>query len=485
MKSRAVENILKRRIYGLGTEYSLCSVSEAGQPLLAEDAIASLFQAATPYQEETDLFLENGGRFRLIVRCRPKYATPECNHPLQVVLYDKAGERYLQKLALDGEEFLKKHGNPGQIVLFKTNLGFYGPGLDVCFHDGKQYEARFIPSIAQWAPTCYENYLVDRKVSFRQIAVNLIPFLTTRQIFTGTGWIQGVDSEIRYNLSQRASQLREEISIVTSQQRGFLTTRDMPYAPRELYRRLQVIASEPNMSEYTSYLKIGTTAIMLQMLEENFIDRNLSLYNPIKAIRQISEDATCTQVIELEDGRKATAIELQQEYLSMAKRYFEVREPDDVAKDILEKWEYVLTSLSIDPMQLDQKIDWVIKKRVIEDYLTEHHLSWNSPEVLRLSLQYHSLNHEEGSYYSLIQQGVCERLLTDEQIERAVSEPPQTTRARIRGQLIQLAKSHQIMAAVNWRHIHVYQPYQKVLDISDPFQSEHAEAEELIRIINR
>ena len=247
---------------------------------------------------------------------------------------------------------------------------------------------------------CHENYLMDRRVSFRQLAGKLIPFFVTRQVFTGAGKIKP-SNRGQYAISQRAEHIREEISIATTTARGIINTRDEPHADREKYRRLHVIVGDSNMSEYANLLKVGTTDIVLRMIEANFITRQFALRNSVHAIQRISDDVTCTRTVELENGRRLSAVEMQLEYLDLAKQYLEEEGSDPTTDLVMKCWEHVLTCLQENPEQLDRELDWVIKRRLIETYASSRNIDWDSPKIAMLDYQYHNIRTDVGLYYKL------------------------------------------------------------------------------------
>jgi proteasome accessory factor A len=403
-----------------------------------------------------DVFLENGARFYQDIGCHPEYATPECDSVIDLVAHDKAGERIVERLSIAAERRMRADGFLGHISAFKNNTDTPGN---------------------TWG--CHENYLMDRRVSFRQLASQLIPFFATRQIFTGSGKVKSTHRG-GYAISQRAKHIREEISIATTTARGIINTRDEPHADREKYRRLHVIVGDSNMSEFTTFLKIGTTSIILRMIEDNFIRQRLALSDSVRALQQISEDTSCTRKIELENGKRLSAIELQKEYLDCAKQYLEREESDPITDRIIEQWEYVLTRLEQDPMSLSREVDWIIKKRLIENYVMKRNLKWDSAKVMMLDLQYHNIRPEFGLYYKLEKEGRVERIVNDDSIEHAMHHPPETTRAKFRGRFVKLANERKILCGVNWSYIQLYEPYQKLFLSTDPLQAEYEEASRMI-----
>ena len=449
---------MNRRIYGLENEYGIICTSDrrGGKALSIQNAVMYLFREIISGRMYPDVFLENGARFYQDIGCHPEYATPECDDVSDLVSHDKAGERIIERLSIAAERKMQADGFLGRISVFKNNTDT----------PGNTYG-------------CHENYLMDRRVSFRQLASQLIPFFVTRQVFAGAGKVKSTNRG-GYAISQRAQHIREEISIATTTARGIINTRDEPHADREKYRRLHVIVGDSNMSEFATYLKIGTTAIILRMIEDNFIKQRLALRDSVRAIQQISEDVTCTQKIELENGKRLSGVEMQWEYLECARQYFEQAESDPITDQILARWEYVLTCLETDPMQLDRELDWVIKKKLIETYVTSRELKWNSAKVMMLDLQYHNIRPEIGLYYKLEKEGRVERIVSDDTIEHAMHHPPETTRAKFRGRFVKLANERKILCGVNWSYIQLYEPYQKLFLSTDPLQAEYEEASRMI-----
>ena len=449
---------MNRRIYGLENEYGIICTSDrrGGKALSIQNAVMYLFREIISGRMYPDVFLENGARFYQDIGCHPEYATPECDDVSDLVSHDKAGERIIERLSVAAERKMQADGFLGRISVFKNNTDT----------PGNTYG-------------CHENYLMDRRVSFRQLASQLIPFFVTRQVFAGAGKVKSTNRG-GYAISQRAQHIREEISIATTTARGIINTRDEPHADREKYRRLHVIVGDSNMSEFATYLKIGTTAIILRMIEDNFIKQRLALRDSVRAIQQISEDITCTRKIELENGKRLSGVEMQWEYLECAKQYLEQAESDPITDQIMARWEYVLTCLETDPMQLDRELDWVIKKKLIETYVASRQLKWNSAKVLMLDLQYHNIRPELGLYYKLEKEGHVERIVSDDAIEHAMHHPPETTRAKFRGRFVKLANERKILCGVNWSYIQLYEPYQKLFLSTDPLQAEYEEASRMI-----
>ena len=449
---------MKRRIFGLETEYGIVCTSNQpnGKPLSIQNTVMYLFREIIHGRMYPDVFLENGARFYQDIGCHPEYATPECDDVVDLVVHDKAGERIVAQLAYSAERRMKNDGIDGKISVFKNNTDTPGNTFG-----------------------CHENYLMDRRITFRQLASKLIPFFVTRQIFSGAGKIKP-EKPGGYAISQRAQHIREEISIATTTARGIINTRDEPHADREKYRRLHVIVGDSNMSEFTNFLKVATTNIVLRMIEDGFIQQRFNLRNAVRAIQQISDDISCTRKIELEDGKWLSAVELQQEYLEIAKRYLEQTDSDFITDETMMHWEYVLKCLSTDPMRLDQELDWVIKKKLIDKYASSRNLAWHSAKIAMLDLQYHNIRTDQGLYYKLERDGLVRRITEEKKIEHAMRYPPETTRAKFRGRFVQLCNEKKIACGVNWSYIQLYEPYQKLFLSTDPLQAEYEEASKMI-----
>jgi proteasome accessory factor A len=271
------------------------------------------------------------------------------------------------------------------------------------------------------------------------------------------------------------------VSSATTRSRPIINTRDEPHADAEKYRRLHVIVGDSNMSEYATFLKVGTASIILRMLEEpNVVLRDMTLENPIRAIREISHDLTCTRRVRLANGREASALEIQTEYLNRALRFAETRGFPPMETRALEMWEHCLTGIEKDPFSLDRECDWVIKHNLIEHYRERHDLPLSHPQVALVDLQYHDVNRDRGLYYRMQARGLVDRVCTDEEIDRAVDEPPQTTRARLRGEFIRKAKERKRDYTVDWVHLKLNDQAQRTVLCKDPFKAHDERVEKLI-----
>ena len=455
---------MKKRIYGLENEFGIAFTCNGRRTLPSEKVVRYLFEKLITTEGFLNVFLENGARFYLDTGCHPEYATPECASPMDVMIYDKAGERILENLLNYAQNKVHEEGFQGELAIFKNNTDFVGNSYG-----------------------CHENYLADRTADFYYMAEQLIPFLVTRQIFTGAGKVFRTRRGTVYHISQRAQHIRQKISGTTTNERSIINTRDEPHAIKEKYRRLHIIVGDSNMSEFSTYLKVGTTALVLQMIEDDFLPTTFSLRNPVRAIKDISRDLTCREAVPLNSGKKYSALELQKEYLDLAQRYYSTRTMSPEAADILQKWEYVLTKLEEDPMQLHHEIDWVIKLHLLQAYGERTNLSpeASGDRMLMLDLQYHDIRREKGLYFLLERKNRVVRLATNEQIETAMVDPPQNTRAKMRGELIKLAKMKRIPYDLDWNYIRIGYLLNLWVKCNDPFQEENEKVTQLKRRIER
>ena len=437
---------MERRIYGLENEYGV-TCTFRGQRRLSPDEVARyLFRKVVSWGRSSNVFLENGARLYLDVGSHPEYATPECDDIRELVAHDKAGERILESLVNGAELRLREEGIAGQVYLFKNNTDSAGNSYG-----------------------CHENYLVSRYGEFGKLAELLIPFFVSRQIFSGAGKVLQTARGALFCISQRAEHIWEGVSSATTRSRPIINTRDEPHADAEKFRRLHVIVGDSNMSEYSAWIKIATTSVLLRMLEEGVVMRDLSLENPIRAIREISHDITCRRKVRLANGREASAIELQWEYLSRAAKYVDRRD-DPQMKEAVKAWEECLIALEDDFMELNTKVDWVMKYRLIERYRQKHGIGLGHPKLALMDLAYHDVSKRRGLYYMLERSGLAERWVTDEEIETAKLEPPQTTRAKLRGEFIRAAKRRRRDYTVDWVHLKLNDQAQRTVLCKDPFK---------------
>jgi len=448
---------VKRRIFGIENEYGVTCMLR-GQRRLSPDEVARyLFRRVVSWGRSSNVFLENGARLYLDVGSHPEYATPECDSLSDLVARDKAGERILESLVESAEQRLIDEGIRGDIYLFKNNTDSAGNSYG-----------------------CHENYLVGRQDDFQRTIDTLIPFFISRQIYSGAGKLLSTPHGVVYSMSQRAEHIWEGSSSATTRSRPIINTRDEPHADAEHFRRLHVIAGDSNMSEYATFAKVGTTAALLQMIEDGVVFRDMTLEDPIRAIRDIAQDTTCRRTVRLANGRELSALDMQWEFLERTMRYARMTGfPPEVDRAV-GMWEHLLTGLEKDPMTLSREVDWVAKLHLLDRYGAKHDLALPSPRMQLLDLAYHDVNRERGLYYLLEKRGMVDRAVTDEAINEAITHPPATTRARLRGEFIKAAKAKNRDFTVDWVHLKLNDQAQRTLLCKDPFRAVDERVEKLI-----
>lgn len=376
---------------------------------------------------KSDLVLSNGARF-YNDHAHPEYSTPECTTLGQIVAQDKAGERILAECARRRNTKLPPDQ---QVRLYKNNTDFVGHSYG-----------------------CHDNYLVTRDLAWDRIVAGMLPFLITRQIFAGAGKM-GVEAESAasqpgiYQISQRADFFSVIVSIDTMNRRPLVNTRDEPHADTNRYRRFHVILGDSNMSEWATAMKMGTTSLVLDLIEQGKAPQ-LEIAQPIDAHKSISRDQTYNWTIELKDGRKISAIDVQRTYLEAAAKLDTV-EPDGDRAWILREWESVLDDLQRDAMSTRDRVDWAAKKFLLNALQEEEKLSWNDPWLQSVDLEYHNIDFEQGLYYELARQGSIRRISSEDEIKQAIYSPPETTRAFFRGRSV--ARFNDQISSIQWDEI--------------------------------
>jgi len=447
---------MERRIFGLENEYGVTCTFK-GQRRLDEVA-RYLFRRVVSWGRSSNVFLKNGARLYLDVGSHPEYATPECDSAVDLVTHDKAGERILEGLLVDAERRLREEGIAGDIYLFKNNTDSAGNSYG-----------------------CHENYLVGRHGEFSRLADVLIPFLVSRQIVVGAGKVLQTPRGAVFCVSQRAEHIWEGVSSATTRSRPIINTRDEPHADAERFRRLHVIVGDSNMNEMTTLLKIGSADLVLRMIEAGVVMRDLSLENPIRAIREISHDLSGTRKVKLANGKEASALEIQREYFAKATDFVDRRGSDETVRKVLDLWGRTLLAIETGDLSLvDREIDWVTKYQLIERYRGKHGLALSSPRVAQLDLAYHDVNRHRGLYYLLENKGLVVRATTDLAVFEAKSVPPQTTRARLRGEFIKKAQEKRRDFTVDWVHLKLNDQAQRTVLCKDPFRSVDDRVDKLI-----
>src|SRR5713226_5341776 len=452
-----------RRVMGTETEYGIAVPGQPGaNAMVTSSQVVNAYQAARSararrarwdFEEENPLrdargfdlardaadsaqltdedlglanvILTNGARL-YVDHAHPEYSAPECTNPLAAVTWDKARDRIMAEAAAQAAAIPAN----APIQLYKNNTD----------NKGASYG-------------CHENYLMNRATPFADIVRHLTPFFVSRQVICGAGRVgRGADGrEEGFQISQRADFFEVEVGLETTLKRPIINTRDEPHADPEKYRRLHVIIGDANMSEVSTYLKLGSTALVLTMIEDKFLDTDLSIEAPVAELRAISHDPSCRHLVPMRDGRKMTAVQLQAEYLELARKYTEDKfgsDVDEMTADVLARWESLLTRLAEDPMLTSRELDWVAKLQLLEGYRTRDGLGWGHPRLQLVDLQYSDVRAERGLYNRLAARGRMVRLVTEQDVISAISYPPEDTRAYFRGRC--LRQYPESVAAASW-----------------------------------
>ncbi len=455
---------MDRRIFGLETEYGVACTSGGSRRLTPDEVARYLFRRVVTWGRSSNVFLRNGSRIYLDVGSHPEYATAECDDLTTLIAHDKAGERILEDLIIDAEQRLAAEGITGDIYLFKNNTDSHGNSYG-----------------------CHENYLISRIGDFSRITDVLVPFLVSRQLICGAGKVLQTVRGAEYSVSQRAEHIWESVSSATTRSRPIINTRDEPHADPERYRRLHVIVGDSNMSQTTTLLKVGATELVLRLVEGGGQMRDLTLENPIRAIRDISRDRTGKVLVALANGRRMSALDLQTAYLEKVSDFVTERGLETTAvMRVLDLWERAVRAVAEDKLSLiDTEIDWAIKLKLLDSYAAKHRLDFSDPRIAQLDLAYHDIRRSRGLFTLLERRGAAARVVSDPQIFRAKSVPPQTTRAKLRGDFIRHAQEGRNDYTVDWVHLKLNDQAQRTVLCKDPFASSDERVDRLIASMHR
>jgi proteasome accessory factor A len=452
-----------RRIYGVETEYGI-TFSLRGQRRLSPDEVSRfLFRKVVAWGRSSNVFLENGSRLYLDVGSHPEYATAECDSLTDLVAQDKAGESILRELVGYAQSQLSDEGIRGDIYLFKNNTDSTGNSYG-----------------------CHENYCIERIEDLSRLENVFIPFLISRQIFTGAGKVVTNAKGTAYSMSQRAEHIWEAISSATTRSRPIINTRDEPHADPEKFRRLHVIVGDSNMSEFATYLKIGTASVVLAMIEDDIVQlRDYTMASPINALRDISYDLWSKEPVKLMNGRDLTALEIQEDLCERAEKFVEVRDLPADQVHAVRLWREVIEQYRSDPMGLADRVDWIAKLQIIERERERSGVDLSDPKIALIDLIYHDTNLDRGLFYRRSARGHFERMVSDEQVEHATTTPPPTTRAHMRGTFIQAAKHWRRDYTVDWVHLKLNDEMQRTVLLKDPFKSTDERFQKLLASLER
>lgn len=472
---------MENRIFGLETEFGCMAPEHEG--FVSPDAISVKVKDHIFHSERIGIvdihyrgrdeppgnggFLFNSGRVYIDMG-HIEYTTPECKGLFDLAASDRAGERILQRA-------LRSLGLEKEASFLKNNIDHF---------TGATFG-------------CHENYLIRRNVPFSTVVIPaLLPFLVTRQVFSGAGRVGSYDDSFYYygrddreddyredpvvfQISQRADHIVTEIYQWIQFSRAIINTRDEPLADHSKYRRLHLLMGDSNMSEYVTALKVGTTAMVLNLLERKIFPQDVGLGDPVWALKEISRDPTFKWVLERKNGRTISAIDIQRRYLELAQRH--LQGIDEESDWVLVEWERTLDGLEKDPMDLKDRLDWVAKKWMLEMFVESEGLSWNDPWLQSLDLEFHNIDPKRGFFYDMENKGMISRVLTDEQIDRASFEPPQDTRAKGRSEVVQALSKNRVRYIVDWDSVYLENEHH--LSFRDPFSTYEQEVQEFVEEI--
>jgi proteasome accessory factor A len=445
---------------GLETEYGVTCVVD-GQRRLSPDEVARyLFRKVVVWGRSSNVFLPNGGRLYLDVGSHPEYATAECDNLSDLIKQDQAGDRIVEELAVSAEIRLNAEGIKGQIHLFKNNMDAAGNSYG-----------------------CHENFSVSRKKNFEEVTESIIPFLITRQIFCGAGkWISS-SKGANFQISQRAEHMWESVSSATTRSRPIINTRDEPHADPDEYRRLHIIVGDSNMSETTTVVKVATTELMLRAAELGLLKDKFTIENPIKTIRDISTDLKFRNSFRLSSGREITALQMQNEMYNIVSSMPGLDEllEKPFYRYALNLWRRSLDALeSEDYALVDMELDWMIKRKFMNSYKEKHQLNDMDSRLILLDISYHNIRKDRGLFYILEKSGMAKTLITNNDVNSAMENPPETTRAALRGRFIKVAQEKKRDFTVDWVNLKINDQQQSSIACKDPFKNIDERVDKLI-----
>jgi len=445
---------------GLETEYGVTCVVD-GQRRLSPDEVARyLFRKVVVWGRSSNVFLPNGGRLYLDVGSHPEYATAECDNLSDLIKQDQAGDRIVEELAVSAEIRLNAEGIKGQIHLFKNNMDAAGNSYG-----------------------CHENFSVSRKKNFEEVTESIIPFLITRQIFCGAGKWFSSSKGANFQISQRAEHMWESVSSATTRSRPIINTRDEPHADPEEYRRLHIIVGDSNMSETTTVLKVATTELMLRAAELGLLKDKFTIENPIKTIREISNDLKFRNSFRLSSGREITALQMQNEMYNIV---LSMPGLDEILEKPFYRYALNLWRRSLDALEsedyslVDMELDWMIKRKFMNSYKEKHQLNDMDSRLILLDISYHNIRKDRGLFYILEKSGMAKTLITNNDVNSAMENPPETTRAALRGRFIKVAQEKKRDFTVDWVNLKINDQQQSSIACKDPFKNIDERVDKLI-----
>lgn len=451
-----------RRIFGLETEFGLHFDAPESRPVTPEEVAGHLFHSVVQWGRSSNVFLTNGSRLYIDVGAHPEYATAEADSLVDLIALDKAGERIVHGLVAQGERRLADAGTPGTIYLYKNNTD----------SSGNSYG-------------CHENYLVRRRADFTAFGTALLPFLVSRQVVTGAGCITRTPQGAHYSFSPRADHMWEGMSSATTRSRPMINTRDEPHANAELYRRMHVIVGDSTLAEPTALLKVGATDLILRLMEARVPLPDLALAREMQAIRDIAHHLDGTATVELAHGGTITGAQIQQTYLEAVRAHLgDVIEETDQVRTILDLWQRGIDAVVTgDHSLVETELDWAIKERVLLRYQERLGCRLDDPRLARLELAFHDISPERGLFNRLQADGQVRRLVDDAAIERAVTAPPSSTRASLRGRFVKAASEAGVDYTVDWVHLKISGSSSRTVLLKDPFRNVDARVDVLLEAL--
>lgn len=454
---------MKERIVGIETEYGLAYDAAGSKPQTIEEIARRLFAPVVEWGRSTNVFLTNGSRLYLDVGSHPEVATAECVDPLDLLAQDRAGVQILADLTARAQAGIREEGGEGSIHLFRNNVDSAGNSFG-----------------------CHENYLIPRRLEYARLTDHLLPFLVTRQLLSGAGHVvQGPDGA-RLVLSQRAEHMWEGVSSSSTRSRPMINTRDEPHADAERFRRLHVIVGDTNMAEGSTLLKTVSTHLVLSLLETGRVMPSWAIANPVKALREISTEASASTQLLLADGRTVTALEVQEYFLEAATEHAKATGMDSgVVPEVLELWARTLRAWAaqdLDPVA--DTLDFAAKRSLLTRYADRHGLDLGDPRVARLELAYHDVAPGAGLVPGLEQRGLLRRFTDPAAVTQARSEPPRGSRAEIRSRFLHAARRAGVDHQADWLHLKLTEEPSKTVLLTDPFATSDPAADELIQALD-
>lgn len=448
----------QRRVFGIETEYGITCTLKGQRRLTPDEVARYLFRSVVAWGRSSNVFLENGGRLYLDVGSHPEFATPECISIREACVFEKAGELILHGLVEKAEARMRDEGIRGTIYLFKNNTDSAGNSYG-----------------------CHENYLTRRATETTDYEAQFIPFLVSRQLVAGAGKVLTTSKGPVFCLSQRAEHIWEGVSSATTRSRPIINTRDEPHADAEVFRRLHVIVGDSNMSDHSNFLKVGSAAIVLRMLEHGGHSlRDLTLESPIRAIREISVDVTGRRPVRLASGREMSALDIQSHLVEEALAFRDAHGLPDEEAAALRLWEETLDDISTGNDRITRRIDWAIKRSLLTRYADNNSLALDAPRVQALDLQFHDIDPKRGIFNKMRNAGLVETLFTADETVSATHTAPVDTRAHLRGEFLRRAREAGRDVTVDWVHLKVNDQAQRTVACKDPFRSSDERVDKLI-----